>query len=114
MKLFDDSHTTEEWGEILSLIVWLIGKFHIGGHQKSCSARFSFNYTIGAGRMSGELVETIWVEFNFYKHQTREMTEGGRRDLLNDAFNHWNWMKCIGMGEFCLFVGTGIHSVSLY
>ena len=95
-----------ELKDFLLAIVWLIGKFHIGGHQKSCSEKYSFNYTWGVGRMSGELVETIWAEFNWYKYQTKEMTHGGRRDLLSDAFNQFNFAKSINMGELSTLLSS--------
>lgn len=74
-------------------ITWLIGKFHLGGHKEECSKKYSFNYNKNVGRMSGELVETIWATFNALKPQTREMGPGPRREVLTDAMNFWNKMK---------------------
>lgn len=79
-------------------ITWLIGKFHLGAHKPECSEKYSFNYTWGVGRMSGELVETIWADFNFFRHQTKEMTPAARKDTLSDGFNQWNWNKIIQIG----------------
>lgn len=74
-------------------ITWLIGKFHLGGHKEECAKMYSFNYNKNVGRMSGELVETIWATFNALKPQTREMGPGPRREMLTDAMNFWNKMK---------------------
>lgn len=82
----------------LAAITWLIGKFHLGGHKEECSKSFSFNYNKLVGRMSGELVETIWAAFNWLKYQTREMGPGPRIETLSDAMNHWNWQKIIKIG----------------
>lgn len=83
----------------LVFITWLIGKFHLAGHKEECSKKYSFNYNSLVGRMSGELVETIWAAFNWLKYQTREMGPGPRIETLSDAMNFWNWMKVIKMGK---------------
>lgn len=83
----------------LAAMTWLIGKFHLGGHKEECSKTYSFNYNSLVGRMSGELVETIWAAFNWLKYQTREMGPGTRIETLSDAMNHWNWLKIIKIGE---------------
>lgn len=80
-------------------ILWLIGKFHLGGHREECQKFFNFNYTQGVGRMSGELVETIWSYFDFLKYQTREMGPGSRQEMLSDAMNYWNWQKIVKMSD---------------
>ncbi|KIO31440.1 hypothetical protein M407DRAFT_67938, partial [Tulasnella calospora MUT 4182] len=79
-------------------ITWLIGKFHLGGHREECHQSFNFNYTPGVGRMSGELVETIWSYFDYLKYQTREMGPGARQEMLSDAMNYWNWRKIVKLG----------------
>lgn len=80
-------------------IVWLIGKFHLGGHREECHQAFNFNYTSGVGRMSGELVETIWSYFDYLKYQTREMGPGARQEMLSDAMNYWNWQKIVKLSR---------------
>lgn len=79
-------------------VKWLIGKFHLGSHRDECLKEYSFNFTRGVGRMSGELVETIWAYFDYLKYQTREMSEGARKELLTDAMNWWNWQKLVKIG----------------
>ncbi|KAG8902439.1 hypothetical protein FRC00_007975 [Tulasnella sp. 408] len=87
----------------LADIKWLIGKFHIGGHKEDCQKFFNFNYTKGVGRMSGELVETVWAYFDYLKYQTREMGPGSRQEMLTDAMNFWNWQKIV-------IIKSGDHS----
>lgn len=82
-------------------MTWLIGKFHLGGHKDDCSREHSFNYNKNVGRMSGELVETIWAVFNWLKWQTREMSWGARREALSDSMNDWNHQKMVALGEQC-------------
>lgn len=86
-------------------IVWLVPKFHLGGHIPTCADKFSFNYTVNVGCMSGELVETPWAAFNWLQYSTREMGWGSRRDLLNHHLNHWNWGKITKMGEQNIYSG---------
>lgn len=90
-----------DFDELVS-VVWLIGKFHLAGHQEDCKKRFNFNYTKGVGRMSGELVETLWSYFDYLKYQTREMGQGSRQEMLSDAMNAWNWHKLVKMSEHSL------------
>lgn len=85
--------------ESLPKILWLIGKFHIGGHREECLKKFSFDYNELVGRMSGELVETIWAELNWLKQQCREMSPESRIEVVSEAFNQWNFGKNAGMGE---------------
>ncbi|KAG9017173.1 hypothetical protein FRB90_001477 [Tulasnella sp. 427] len=80
-------------------ILWLIGKFHLSGHREECQKFFNFNYTKGVGRMSGELVETIWSYFDFLKYQTREMGPGSRQEMLSDAMSYWNWQKIVKLSD---------------
>lgn len=79
-------------------IVWLIGKFHLGGHQPECSDKYSFNYTRGVGRGCGELIETVWSYLDYHKYSTREMGRGPRREMLTDAMNEWNMGKLVRLG----------------
>lgn len=85
-------------------ILWLIGKFHLGSHREDCLKKFSFNFTQGVGRMSGELVETIWSYFDYLKYQTREMSAGCRKELLTDSMNWWNWQKLVKIGKLCSLI----------
>lgn len=83
----------------LATITWLIGKFHLGGHKEACAKKYSFNYNTMVGRMSGELVETIWSAFNWLKFQTREMGPGPREETISDSANRWNWDKTTKIGK---------------
>ncbi|KAG8933832.1 hypothetical protein FRC01_006877 [Tulasnella sp. 417] len=80
-------------------ILWMVGKFHLGGHHEECQKFFNFNYMEGVGRMSGELVETIWSYFDFLKYQTHEMGPGSWKEMLSDAMNYWNWQKIVKMSD---------------
>jgi hypothetical protein len=77
---------------------WYVDKFHLGSHVEECADNNSLNHAKSVGRFSGELVETPWSEFNQLKYSTREMTFGGRRAVICDAIDAWNWAKIIKMG----------------
>lgn len=78
-------------------VLWLVPKMHLAGHQQSCQQNFSFNLHSKVGRMSGELVETLWSALDWYKYQTQTMGLGFRREVLSDLFNNWNFKKRISM-----------------
>ncbi|KAG8919084.1 hypothetical protein FRC02_001929 [Tulasnella sp. 418] len=80
-------------------IQFVIPKFHLASHQKTCADRFSFNYTPFVGRMSGEGVETLWPALNGLQYSIREMGWGSRRDLLTHHMNHHNWLKSRQMSD---------------
>lgn len=86
--------------ENLADMMWLIGKFHIGGHREECLKQFSFDYNDLVGRMSGELVETVWAELNWLKQQCREMSAGSRIEVMTENFNFWNFCKVTRMGTW--------------
>jgi hypothetical protein len=88
----------QDWS-MIKYLLWLIGKFHLGGHKDECAKKYSFNYNRLVGRMSGELVETIWSYLNWFQYQTREMDAGVRKETLTVVMNDWNWRKVIKMGE---------------
>lgn len=93
--------------ESLAEMLWLIGKFHIGGHREECLKKFSFDYNELVGRMSGELVETVWAELNWLKQQCREMSSGSRIEVMTENMNYWNFAKVTRMGElYCLSLKT--------
>jgi hypothetical protein len=85
--------------ETLERITWLVPKFHLGGHQPSCSDNHSFNYTPGVGRNHGEGVESIWSTLNWLKYSTREMGPGHRIEVLTDNMQAINWSKIRNIGE---------------
>ncbi|KIO19636.1 hypothetical protein M407DRAFT_30707 [Tulasnella calospora MUT 4182] len=74
-----------------------VNKFHQESHEETCSAKNALNYTKFVGRTCGEGVETIWAKLNWVRYSTREMSAGGRREVLSEHLNDWNWQKTIGI-----------------
>jgi hypothetical protein len=77
----------------VSRMLALVPKLHLAGHNEDCGYRWSLNFTLGAGRTSGELIETVWSELNQANGSTKEMTHGHRHDTLDDLYDDWNWNK---------------------
>jgi hypothetical protein len=80
-------------------IVFLIPKFHLPSHGRSCQTKYSFNFVRFVGRTHGETVEQEWSHINGAVLMTREMGSGARHAALDDHWGGWNWMKLIGLGR---------------
>jgi hypothetical protein len=93
-----------------SNIHFVVPKFHIEGHEKSCADKYSLDYNWGVGRMSGELVETLWAKFNATQYSIRYMTPGHRRDTINDHSNSWNHEKRIRIGMLAISGGDRVQA----
>lgn len=80
-------------------IYWGIGLFHVHGHQDSCLSRYAPTFLEGAGRVDGEIVETLWPGVNEISPSTRGATLAYRSELLNAHMNDSNLKKLVQMGE---------------
>lgn len=74
---------------------FLVPKFHLNAHIKQCCTRFSYNWAPGVGRTDGEGPERGWSTNNALAGSTKQMTPGGRWDVIDDHFGDWNWRKSI-------------------
>ena len=80
---------------LASLIYWyvVIPKFHLAGHAKKCQVKFNINFTKGAGRMTGEMIESSWAQSGPMAISTRENGPFARRAALDDHWAAGNWRK---------------------
>jgi hypothetical protein len=78
-----------------SLSYWrvVVPKFHLAGHGKDCQLTFNINFTEGAGRMSGEMIESGWAQSGSMAIWTRENGPFARRAVLDDHWDSENWRK---------------------
>jgi hypothetical protein len=76
-----------------------IGLFHVHGHRDECMSMFAPNYIPGAGRVDGEILETLWAPLNKVASSTRAMTKAHRQEILDDHMNDSNWKKLVKTGE---------------
>lgn len=81
--------------KISSLSYWrvVVPKFHLAGHGSDCQLLFNINFTHGAGRMTGEMIESGWAQSGSMAIWTRENGPFARRAVLDDHWNSENWRK---------------------
>lgn len=80
-------------GAKIVYLKFLVPKFHLAGHKPECSIDYSFNFTEGVGRLSGEGIETVWSDLNWLKWSTQEMALGPRAETISDHMQAWNKRK---------------------
>ncbi|KAI0257980.1 hypothetical protein BC834DRAFT_837287, partial [Gloeopeniophorella convolvens] len=81
---------------------YVIGLFHIHGHQDTCLARFSPSYTHATRQVDGEIIETLWSILNNISRSTRGMSLVHRAEVLDAHMNYSNWKKLIKTVPFML------------
>lgn len=81
--------------KLSSLSYWrvVVPKFHLAGHGKACQLDFNINFTKGAARMSGEMIESGWAQSGSMAIWTRENGPFARRAVLDDHWASENWRK---------------------
>lgn len=78
-----------------SAFQFLVPKFHLNAHILHCRTNFSYNWAPGVGRTDGEGPERGWSANNALAGSAKQMTPGGRWDVIDDHFGDWNWRKSI-------------------
>ncbi|KAG1839869.1 hypothetical protein C8R48DRAFT_621358, partial [Suillus tomentosus] len=76
-----------------------IGLWHVHGHQDSCYVRYASNFIKGAGRIDGEIMETLWASLNIISPAARGMGTPHRKECLDYQMNDCNFMKMIRMSK---------------
>src|SRR5882724_13444299 len=77
-----------------------VGKFHLAAYVPRCFARFSLNFVQGAGQLDGEILETLWSEFNNVSASACSMSKAHRAEVYYDHMRYSNWKKLVGMGKW--------------
>jgi Kyakuja-Dileera-Zisupton transposase len=85
----------QDWQELIPCV----GKWHLSAHIPSCFTRHSLNFVKGAGQQDGEILETLWAEFNKVSVAARTMSKAHRSEVYDDHMRDWNWQKIVGMGN---------------
>ncbi|KAI0702101.1 hypothetical protein C8Q76DRAFT_802395 [Earliella scabrosa] len=78
-----------------------IPKKHFRVHGPNHS-KYSLNLLPKVGRTYGERIETHWGHMNGLPNSAREMSPGGRHELMNDHWSSWNWQKIIELAQYLL------------
>ena len=88
--------------KLSSLAYWrvVVPKFHLAGHGKNCQLKFNINFTKGAARMTGEMIESGWAQSGSMAIWTRENGPFARRAILDDHWNSENWRKLRRLREW--------------
>ena len=86
-----------------------IGLFHVHDHVKICFARYAPTLLPRAGRVDGEIIETLWSVLNHASPCMRRATLAHRAELLDDHMGDNNWKKLTNIG-LLLYKFTFCHS----
>jgi hypothetical protein len=84
---------------VLGMMVFVIPKMHIEGHDVDCGALYSLNLIPGSGQTDGEGIERPWANIGGIASSTRIMGPGARHDTIDDHWAYWNWQKLISLGK---------------
>jgi len=76
-----------------------VGKFHLEAHMPRCFARFILNFSPGTGQLHGEVLETLFSEFNKASASACSMSKAHRAEVYDDHMRDANWKKLVGMGK---------------
>lgn len=76
-----------------------VGKFHLAAHVPGCFAKFSLNFVHGAGQIDGEILETLWSDFNKISPSARAMSKAHRAEVYDDHMRDSNWKKLVALCE---------------
>ena len=88
--------------EAMELLVAL-GKFHLSAHIQECFVLYSLNFMYGSGQIDGEILETLWLPFNFISALAGTMSMASHHQLYDDHMRDSNWKKIAGIGECHIF-----------
>ena len=80
-------------------LIAAVGKFYLAAYVPSCFEKFSLNFVQGAGQLDGEILETLWSEFNKVSSSAHSMRKAHRAEIYDDHMRDSNLKKLVGMGE---------------
>lgn len=78
-------------------LMWAVGSFHLSAHVKECFVLYSLHFIQGSGQIDGEILETLWKEFNKVSPSTRSMSAAHRKEVCDDFMRDSNWKKLVGI-----------------
>jgi len=79
-------------------LVGAVDKFHLVGHVPGCFALHSLNFLKGAGQLDGNILESLWSDFNKISEIARALSAAYRREVLDDHMRESNWKKIVHLG----------------
>ena len=81
----------------LMSIVTAVGSFHLSAHVSECFVCYSLHFVLGAGQLDGEILETLWVEFNKILSSARAMSGSRQQEVYDDHMQDSNWKKLVSI-----------------
>jgi hypothetical protein len=75
-----DHLSLDKWDEFIAAV----DKFHLGAHIPSCFSQFSLNFVHGAGQQDGDILETLWTDFNKVSPSARSMSKAHWTEVYDD------------------------------
>ena len=60
-----------------------IGIWHVHGHKSECFPQYAPNFIPGAGRVDGEIMETLWSSLNIISPSARGMATPHQQESLD-------------------------------
>ena len=76
-------------------ITGAVGKWHLAAHIVECFPKFSLNFVEGAGKVDGEILETLWSGMDEIAGLTQAMSISHCQEVQDDYMNDRNWRKMI-------------------
>ena len=74
-----------------------VGSFHLSSHVPQCFVLYSLHFMQGSGQIDGEILKTLWKEFNKVSPSTKPMSAAHRREVCDDFMRDSNWKKLVGI-----------------
>jgi hypothetical protein len=81
----------------LMKIITAVGSFHLSAHIPECFVLYSLHFVLGSGQLDGEILETLWADFNKISSSARAMSAAHRREVYDDHMRDSNWKKLVGI-----------------
>jgi hypothetical protein len=91
----DDHLSLYKWDEFIAAV----DKFHLGAHIPSCFSHFSLKFVHGAGQQDGDILETLWTDFNKVSPSARSMSKAHWTQVYDNHMHNSNWKKLVGIGK---------------
>lgn len=93
-------HLQERIGHLLPeglIIDSAIGLFHVHGHKDICFWRYAPSFILGAAKIVGEILESLWSTLNAVTPAMRTASLAHRAELMDEHMTDSNHKKMLAM-----------------
>ena len=67
-----------------------VGSFYLSSHVPQFFVLYSLHFMQGSGQIDGEILKTLWKEFNKVSPSTKPMSAAHRREVCDDFMRDSN------------------------